>query len=495
MLNMKIKNFYTIKSLFFENKSIKQTIFKNTFWLAAASAINKFLKFVLFIYIARILGATEFGKFTFALAFAGLFIIFADFGLSQITTRELAREKEKEKEFSAILSLKILLCLGTLILILIGSFFITPDPLIQKIIWILAICLLAGNFSGIIFAFFQARQKMEYQALASVLETLLVTGVGLFILFNFPSVENLSYSYLFAALVVLIFVLIFFHFKIQKIFFSWDKLIWKKFLLMSWPLALAGMAGAICNQTDSVMMGYFGQINQTGWYNAAYRIITVTLIPVGFISASFYPVLSKSFGESKERLQKVWNYNMKIIIFFGVPLVVGGMVLAPKIINFVYNSEYLPSVLAFQILTIMAGIIFLYTPFYSLLVVSDHQKKIFWAVFLGATINVVLNLILIPKFSLYGAAFATIITQFLIFLLLLRFTLKFTLINPFNFKLFFSLIVAFLSGLVMYIAISRPQIFNLHVLFSILVGTLVYFFVLFSLIFTIRKIKYFYEKV
>ena len=492
---MEVKSFSNIKSIFFDNTSIKQTFFKNTFWLAIASVINKFLKFILFIYIARILGATEYGKFTFALAFASLFIIFADFGLSQIITREFAREKEKEKEFSAIFSLKILLCFGALILILISSFFVTLDPLIQKIIWILGICLLAGNFSGIIFAFFQARQKMEYQAFASVLEALLVTGVGLFILFYFPSVENLSYSYLFAALVVLILVLIFFHFKIQKIFFNLDKLIWKRFLLMSWPLALAGAAGAVCNQTDSVMMGYFGQITQTGWYNAAYRIITITLIPIGLISTSLYPVLSKSFGESKEKLQKIWNYNMEMIIFLVVPLVIGGMVLAYKIINFVYGPEYLPSVLAFKILIIMAGIIFIYTPFLSLLTVSNYQKKVFWAILFGAAINVVLNLILIPKFSLYGAAFATIITQFLIFLLLLKFTLKFTSINPFNFKLFFSFIIAFFSGLVMYIAISRPQIFNLHILFSVLIGTLVYFVALFSFKYIARLFNIPYEKV
>ncbi len=492
---MPIKNFTDIKSLLFNNVNVKQTIFKNTFWLGVANGVTKFLKFILFIYIARILGATEYGKFTFAFAFIGLFIIFADLGLSQIVTREFAREKEKEREFPAILSLKILLSLGTLILILIGSFFTVSDPLIQRIILILAVCLLVGNFSGTIFSFLQARQKMEYQSFASIFEALLVTGAGLFILFYFPSVQNLSYSYLFAALITLIFVLFFFHFKIQKLSFSWNKLIWQRFLSMSWPLALAGMAGSICNQTDSVMLGYFGQITQTGWYNAAYRIIGAAFIPMGLISASIFPVLSKSFGEAKEKLQKIWYYYMEIMIYFAIPLVIGGIVLAPKIIDFVYGPSYTPSVLAFQILIIMAGIIFLYFPFYQILVVFNRQKRTFWAILAGAIINVILNWISIPKFSLYGAAVATVITQLLIFFLLFKFTVKFTTVKPINFKLLLNFILAFLSGFTMWFAISRPQIYNLHILFPVLIGTLVYFIALFVLKYVAKLFNISYEKI
>ncbi|MFH1582624.1 MAG: flippase [bacterium] len=478
-----------IKSFFWENKTTKQTIFKNTFWLGISGGISQFLRFILLIYVAKILGATEYGKFTFALAFVTLFIIFAQFGLSIITTRELAREKEKEKEFSAILSLKILLSLGTFLLIFIGSFFITSEPVVQKLIWILAICSLAGSFSSIIHAFLQARQKMEYQSLASIFEALILTGAGLFILFNFPSVENLSYVYLFASLIALIFLLVFFHFKIQQLSLSWNKSTWKRLLLMSWPLAMVGVLSTIYTQIDSIMMGYLGQITQTGWYNAAYRITWLTMIPIGLISTSFFPVLSKTLKESKEKLQKIWNNYIEIMILLAIPVVVGGIVLAPKIVEFIYGSSYNPSVLAFQILIVMTGIIFLCSPFNQVLIVSDQQKKLFWSVLLGAIINIILNLILIPKFSLYGAAFATVITHLLVFYLLFKFTLKFTAIKPFTsrFLLIFTGII--FSSAVMYFVIIQPQIYHLHILLSILIGAAVYFGTFFVLKF---MLKYFY---
>ena len=153
---------------------------------------------------------------------------------------------------------------------------------------------------------------------------------------------------------------------------------------------------------------------------------------------------------------------------------VGGIILAPKIINFFYGQEYSSSILAFQILIVMAGIIFLYDTFRQILIVSNQQKRFFWAVFFGALINVILNLILIPQFSLYGAALATVITSLLIFVILIRFTLKFTVIKPFNLEFLFNLIGAILCSFLMYFVIIQSPIYHLNILLIILTGTIVY---------------------
>jgi len=475
---MKIRNFTDIKSFFLENKTLKQTIFKNTFWLVVAEGVSRLLELILLIYLARILGATEYGKFIFVLAFINLFFIFTDFGISQITTREFSQNREKEKEFSNLLSLKLLLCLGTLFLILIGSFFITPDYLIRKVIWIFAAFSVIEGFLLIIFAFFQAKQKMEYQAGTKIFGTTVVTAIGFFIIFNFPSVENLSYGYLFGSLVTLIFVLIFFHFKIFRLALSWNKTIWQKFLALSWPLALATAFVSIYTQIDSVMMGYLKQITQIGWYNAAYKIIGGFFILAGLISMSFFPALSKFFKESKEKLQKIWNYFMELMIFLAIPIVIGGITLAPRIIDFIYDPSFFPSgretILAFQILIIMTGVAFLSNPFNQILIAANQQKKLLWATFSGSAVNVILNLILIPKYSLYGAAATILVTHLLIFFLVFRFTLKFTPIRPLNLEFFFNFLSAILAVIPMYFVIIQPTIYHLNVILSVLIGTAIY---------------------
>jgi O-antigen/teichoic acid export membrane protein len=476
---MKIKE--TIRNIilnprvfFLKNLGVKQTIAKNTFWLAVAEGITRFLKLFLIIYVARILGATEYGKFNFALAFVSLFAIFSDLGISSIATREIAREKEREKDFPAVLSLKLVLSIGTLILICLGSFFITLDPIIRGIIWILGIYIIVSGFSGIIYAFFQARQKMEYEAWAKILQAVAVTGAGFFVLFNFPSVQNLSLSYLFASLIALLFILLLFHFKVYRLKIYFNSAIWRNILAMSWPLALAGMMGSICANTDSIMMGYWGQIIQTGWYNAAERIMAVALIPTGLIGASFFPVLSKFFGQSKEKLQKGWNYFMEIMIFLTVPLVIGGIVLASKIIDFVYDPSYFYSILAFQILIVTGGIAIISSPFINALIVSNQQKKTFWIILFGAVTNVILNLIFIPRYSLYGAAFTTLVASSLMLFLSFKSTLKFTEIKPINLKLASTSFVVVLSTIPMYFVITRPQIYNLYIIWIILIGAVIY---------------------
>jgi len=490
---MQVKNFTDIKSFFFDNKTVKQTIFKNTFWLSIGMSVERLLGFILLVYVARILGAAEYGKFSFALAFVSLFVIFQDFGLPTLVTREYARnEGEKDKEeFYSVISLKILLSIATFIIILASSFFITADPQIRQVIMILAIFSLLNGFSTLFYSFFQARQKMEYQTWLETLQYLLISGLGLFVLFSFPSVENLSYSYLAAGLISLIMVLIFFNVKIFTLKILWQSSVWRKFLMMSWPLALTGLFAVLYNYTDSVMMGYWGMVTETGWYNAAYRIILVVLIPGGLISGSFYPVLSKFFKDSKEKLQQVWNSQVELMILFALPLVTGGIVLAPRIIDYFYSASFFPSILAFQILIVMAGLLCLYRPFSDVLIAANQQRKTFWITLFGALFNIILNLILIPKYSLYGAAATTVVTYIIIFLISVGLAIKYTPIKLPYLKIFSVFIMAILSSTLMYFVITRPLIYNLNVFLSAIIGALTYL----SCLLVLKRItKPIYEK-
>lgn len=474
---MKANYFNQIKTILLNNISTKQTIFKNTFWLGVSTVFNKLLALVLLIYAARILGAEEYGKFTFAIAFVSLWMVLSDLGLSKIIIREFSREKEKEKELYSLISLKILLAFGILILILLISSFTTPEKNIQIIILIMAFYFLFNGFMGVFYSFFHARQKMEYEAWPEIIQVLLIFSLGLFVLFKFPSVENLSYAYFFAALTTLLSVLIFFHFKIFPLKIEWHFPVWKKFLTMSWPLALIGLFGIIYSYIDSVMMGFWKMFAETGWYNAAQKITMAGLIPMGLIGASFYPALSRFSKESKEKFQKAWDYELEIMILFALPLVVGGILLAPKIIYSFYSLDFAPSILAFQILILTAGIIFLYRPFYDAMIVLNQQAKTFWITMTGAIANVGLNLILIPKYSLYGAAVATVITNLLILFIIIFFIKKFTFIRPSILKIFFTFLTSAIASAFMYFVIKQPFVYNVNIFLLVLVAGAVYFMV------------------
>jgi len=447
-----------IKSFFLKNTGIKQTIFKNTFWLALAELFSRFLEAILVIYIVRALGAAEFGKFAFAMAFASMFIAFSSLGLSDIFTRELSYDKTAEKEYSAILSLKIILGAGAFFLAIIGSIFVTSDISIRLIITAFSIFYFFNDFFSIIYAFLRARQKMEYEAGFKIIRSLILIIAVSLVVFKKPSIQNISYGYLFANFLALILVLLYFHFKIHPLKLSFDRAVWQKFFKLSWPLGLSAVLGAILVNTDSVIMGYLNQTAQNGWYNASRKTVAIIIIPSSLVFTSFYPVLSKLFKESKTALQRVWDHYMASMIFFAFPIILGGIIAAPKLINFIYGPNFGPSILIFQILIFIAGINFIYYPYALILIASGQQKKYLWSYLTGTAANVVLNLVLIPLYGPYGAAVSAVATYVVLLLLLLVFSKYFTPISIFNIKLLKVAVAVGLSSFIMFFSIRLPDI-------------------------------------
>jgi O-antigen/teichoic acid export membrane protein len=130
--------------------------------------------------------------------------------------------------------------------------------------------------------------------------------------------------------------------------------------------------------------------------------------------------------------------------------------------------------LVFQILIVTGGIAIITGPFIYALIVSNQQKKTFWIVLFGALTNVILNFILIPEYSLYGAAFTTLVASFLMLFLSFKSTLKFTEIKPINLKLALTFFAVALSTIPMCFVITRPQIYNLYIIWIILIGAVIY---------------------
>ena len=112
------------------------------------------------------------------------------------------------------------------------------------------------------------------------------------------------------------------------------------------------------------------------------------------------------------------------------------------------------------------------------LVVVNQQKKLLLATILGAVVNVILNIFLIPRFSLYGAAYASLITNLFIFILYFAFVVK-SGVKPVDPRIFLISSIAFLSSLMMYFIVSLKSIYYLNIFILVALGIAVYFLCLF----------------
>ena len=91
--------FAKIKLFLLSNQNINQTLAKNTFWLGFGEITSRLLKTIIIFYAIRILGASGWGTFSYAISLCGLFMIFSDFGISSILTRELAKPETNKENY------------------------------------------------------------------------------------------------------------------------------------------------------------------------------------------------------------------------------------------------------------------------------------------------------------------------------------------------------------------------------------------------------------
>lgn len=461
-----------IASFLMNNHTIKQTLLKNSVWLGLIKAAN-LLTMLLSVVAARTLGATEFGKFSFAMAFVSLFSVVTTLGIPTIIIREFAREEKGKDLFAPLILLGTLLGAVTFFLITFFSLFITDDAQTRIIMIPLGIYIIIQGFTGIFFAFFRAYQKMEYEAWIRVPFLLVLFCIGMIALLYFPSIESFSVSYLLASVAVLAMTVIFFSRRLHPIALRWNSSVIKHFLLLSWPLAFASVFNMIYVYIDSVFMGYWGMTQETGWYNAAYKIVNFTTIPMFLIMDAFYPALS-GLKATMEKSQKIWDQFTCFMIIAAFPLTVGGIAIAPKIIRFFYGSSYDPAILAFQILIGVGGTMYLTASYNTVLLVENRQKILFFITAFGGIMNIILNIILIPRFSLYGAAWATLITYLSMFALFVLYVRLKTKIKPLTSRVLSILIMSIAATALMYGAITNSAIAKLPMLLLALIGFLTY---------------------
>ncbi|MFH1781374.1 MAG: oligosaccharide flippase family protein [Patescibacteria group bacterium] len=448
-----------------------KTIVKNTLWLTTGEVASRLMMFFLTILIARRLGDVIFGQYSYILAYVTLFSFIPDFGIYNLVCRELARQKEKTAEYlSKIIPLKVILGLGTIGVIAATITLFGNDPEINRLIILATLFTILFSFSELFWAVYRAFEKMKYEAIAYILERVFIIGFSLYAIFG-PVANKLGGIILAYVLANIILFLLNFTF-IQKRFARFrlkiDPRFWSKILSESWPFALSTVFITIYFSLDSVMLGKLKGDEVVGWYNAAYRIIFFLLIFINTVAKAVYPVISRLYTENQDRLSNFVDKYAKLMTIIALPLGFGGTLLGSKIIILIFGQEYTNGILAFQILIWSVVIMTIRVVCGRCLQACNQAKMHLASVGIGAGANILLNIILIPRFSLNGAAVATVASELVVFLVMYWRVQKFLKIRFFRYTA-----KSLIASLVMVLGLSFIIQLNLFIL--IILGTIVYF--------------------
>jgi len=407
-MEIKKKN---IKSFFFENVGIKQTIFKNTFWLILSELFTKGITFVIFIWLARHFGPKIYGQWAFALNFVSLFAILVDFGFSALTIRELAINKSKSSQYiDNILTMKLILGLIVLGLIAFIIQFLGKEPEVIRLVYFLAFYIVINNFVTFFQSIFRANEKMQYETICRAIQGLSLLALSAFFIINNNPILTISYAYIGAALIGVLFSLIFIWRYFSKFFLKINWKICKKILKKSWPFLFSGIFYMIYFRIDSVMLGMFSNMKEVGYYNAAYNLFIAIFIIPEIITMSFFPKLSYFYERDKLKFRKIFSNFKLIIVIISLPLTVLLFLLSDFVIIKIYSQEYSASINLLKILSIIILFGFLARIYSWFLTSADEQKQVAKVQGLAALLNIILNYFLIIKYQAIGAAIATLIT-------------------------------------------------------------------------------------
>lgn len=388
-------------------------IVDNMGWLFFDKVLRMGVGLLVGVWVARYLGPEQFGLFSFASAFVGMFGAVAGLGLQSIVVRDIVRDPAcKEETLGTAAVLQLLAGLLAYGCVLGAIFMLRPEDTLAKLLVAILGSIMLFRFSDVALYWFESQVLSKYIVwvqngcfliFASIKVGLIVSNAPL-----------LAFAWATAAEALIVALLIFFMLglrgpKLQQLRFSLLRA--KTLLVDSWPLLLSGMATMVYMKIDQIMLGQMLGDDAVGIYSAAVRISEVWYFIPMMIVASVFPAIleAKKRDETQyiQRLQRLYDFMVWLSVAIALPMTF----LSTPIVVALFGSAYAESgpVLAIHIWA--SVFVFLGVASSQWFVAENRQILSFQRTVLGAVINMALNYILIPKFGVLGAAYATVLAQ------------------------------------------------------------------------------------
>ncbi len=400
------------KEILWENNSLRQTIFKNTFWLFAGRIISWTFKFFLIVYAARVLGVSVFGSFSFALSFTALTFLLSDFGVNVLMIREFSKtEVDKRELISTSFYLKSFIIILSFVATLVLSS-LNRDSVAASISGVILGLYVVDAFRDFFTSIARAEEKMQFESYANIIEAFLATVIGIVFLYFRGTVLSLALAYLLGAGSSLILIVFLTKGYVRDIFTHFNRTLAMDIFVVAWPFAFASLVGFSLTQIDIVMLGWLRDPISVGEYTVGARIIQVLLVIPGLIGAAILPAVSRLVAD-KEKVAGVLKKAISFALFVSIPIGVGGFLLSSRIISAVFGNGFSAGATPFSIMLFTLVIFSVTTLLDYLLLAFNLQVKDMQYTSIAAGLNIILNFFFIKQWGIDGAAAATTISQFL----------------------------------------------------------------------------------
>lgn len=380
----------------------------NTGWLFGDKVLRMGIGLLVGVWIARYLGPEQFGLLNYAVAVVAMFGAVASVGLNGIVVRDLLNQPEAANDtLGSSFALQILGGLVAFGLAVVAIYFLRPEDSLARLVVALLGFTLVFKASDVVRYWFESQVQSRYVVWVENGVFLVLVAFKIALVLSAAPLMAFVWATFAEALLVAVGLLVVYARRGGRLG-AWRASARriKSLLSDSWPLILSGIAVMIYMRIDQIMLGQMLGDEAVGIYSAAVRISEVWyFIPMAIV-ASVFPSLMQIRDRSvfEKNFQRL--FDLMFVISFALALAI--VVFANYIINVLYGSAYKDAsgileihawVLVFAFVGVPAGRWYLY---------ANLQNLALYRTLIGACLNIILNIILIPKYQLMGAAYATL---------------------------------------------------------------------------------------
>ena len=378
-----------------------------------------FITIVLHWYLARILGAANYGIFTYAFSWVFFLGSLSTMGLSSVLVREVIKYKTAKKtgyihglyNFSSISNLFITLIIS-LFFVLIVSIFVKDKNIANALLLAIIALPIYGQLL-IMQSSHLGFLKVENSLIPYEIIRPLLMIIFIFFFVNFVQKNITVNKTIILNIISILFVIIISYLLLKKsLNFVKSKALYKnkQWLKYGFAFFLITVTTTINTRADILMLGMFGYAEKVGVYNIAVKFSQFIIIPLFISNKVIAPYISELSVSRKKELSKLIKKMTRLVFFMGTIILLMIITLGEYVLDYFgkgFDYGYISMLIlgTGQIISVFFG------PGNHILSMSKFEKTVLLGTISSTIINLLLNLILIPYFDITGAAIATSVSN------------------------------------------------------------------------------------
>jgi O-antigen/teichoic acid export membrane protein len=410
----------TQPNLMKKTKGLRARLKSNAFWSAANLFIGRASFFIANIYLARILGAEQYGLLVLAQTIVSYFWLGVDLGTNMYGIRQIARDKENSAELINSLSTMRFIAGLVLFVIFTSSIFLFPQTKDTRHDVFIFAGLYLISFACVGDWILKGYELFKEVTICSFLSSVTFLLSICILVTNKNHVQIAAFLWASSFLVGAIYIWIILQGKTgvtirPKVDFS----NWIFHLRKSLYFTGAGLLAQLSQTFPVILIAMAGNSIDVGIFSAPYRIVlTITMLGI-LVPSAVYPILSETYVRDKIRFSRLQKKLFKFMVSIGTIL----LLLFPfsqTIITTLFGEQYTDSVELFRVLIFLVPLILIRTSFGIPLLAMGLERLRMITSLIVALLSISISFVFLHIFGLIGLC-GSLVAAELIGVLLLSF--------------------------------------------------------------------------